>query len=91
MVESQNWLDEAEHKRKLKLLEYEQVQEQKTKELSELRRENAIQEWTQIWARFDAIYAELKKNMDEAQAVKLMKLYLASQAQELNIGSDLLK
>jgi hypothetical protein len=33
----------------------------------------------------------LKKSVNPQEAISLMKLYLASKATELNIGSDMLK
>ena len=37
------------------------------------------------------MFAEIGKSMDSHEAAILMKLYLASKANELNIGSDMLR
>ncbi len=91
MVESQKWLDEADHKRKLQLLEFEKQQAQKTKEVASERKESAKQEGEIQWEKLVKMYECLEKAVGKEWALALMKLHLAGKAQELNIGSAMLQ
>ena len=91
MVESQKWLDEADHNRKLQLLDFETQQWEKQKDLANVRTENATQEWAQEWAKLVQMYKCLEESVWGEWALALMKLHLAGNAQELNIGSHMLQ
>lgn len=65
MVESQKGLDEAEHKRKMQLLEYEQTESVKREALADSKEKIAMQEGTQEAKKLVAIYEALKTSLGE--------------------------
>lgn len=91
MVESQKWLDEADHKRKLQLLDYEKEQASKQTEVADERTKNAQQEGEQEGEKLVKMYKCLEESVWAEWALALMKLHLAGSATELNIWSNMLK
>ncbi len=91
IVQTQKSLDTAEHERTMAKIGYEETQLTSTQQLATLRQEESKQAGIKKGIEMTALIEELKKVVDPAQAVALMKLHLASQAQELNIGSNMLQ
>jgi hypothetical protein len=91
IVQTQKSLDTAEHERTMAKIGYEETQLTSTQKLATLRQEESKQAGIKKGIEMNALIEELKKVVDPAQAVALMKLHLASQAQELNIGSNMLQ
>lgn len=91
MVESQKWLDKADNERTLQLLSFEMEQAEKQKELWEIRKENAQQEGERQGAKLAKILHNLQEEAGKEEGLALMKLYLAKDANYLNIWSEILK
>ncbi len=94
MVQSQKDLDKSNHKRNMKNIKYEQTQLKERQKLAQWEKEQAKQRWEASWEELWTIIEKLGEKLPEGnkdEAISLMKLYLASKAQTLNIWSDLLK
>lgn len=90
MVQSQKTLDKSEHERKMALLDYEKTEQKEKQKLSEWKLKESEEQWEQEAKKLEQVFEWFKK-MDKELAVSMMKLYLAKEARELNIGSDMLK
>ena len=91
VVQTEKELDRAGHERKMSQASYAEKELTEAKKLQSLQLDAAKQEWVREWQKLAAMFAEIGKSMDSHEAAILMKLYLASKANELNIGSDMLR
>ena len=90
MVQSQKTLDAAEHERKMININYEVEEQTNEKTLSDWKLEKAKIEWELEAIKSKQVFKSFQ-DLSPEHADNLMKLYLASKAETLNIWSDMLK
>lgn len=91
VVQTKKSLDTAEHELNMQRLDHQEVELEKEATLDDLKRNAAEEDGIRQGTELKSLHQALKEEVGEDTAKQLLKLSIAKDARELNIGSDLLK